>query len=78
MPDTKTLNVLAESPGIVIHRVVEPGAQVGADDELLIIECMKMEIPVVAPQAGVVRTVNVAPGDRIEEDDVLMVLAIES
>jgi len=77
MPESATIEVLAESPGIVIHIVAQPGSRVDEDDELLIVECMKMEIPVTAPRTAVVREVKVAVGDRIEEDDVLVILGVD-
>ena len=50
------------------------GAQVEEEDVLLILESMKMEIPVEAPRAGRVAEVRVAEGDSIEEGAVLVVL----
>ena len=41
---------------------------------ILIIESMKMEIPVEAPSAGTIREIRAAEGDSIEEGDVLAVL----
>ena len=51
------------------------GAEVEEDDVLLIIESMKMEIPVEAPEAGRVSEIRVEVGQTIEEGDVLVVLA---
>jgi biotin carboxyl carrier protein len=76
MADNAAVEVRAESPGIVIRIAVEPGAQVQIDDELLIVECMKLEIPVAAPRGGTVRNIEVGVGDRIEEDDLLLVLTV--
>jgi len=50
------------------------GAQVEEEDVLLIIESMKMEIPVEAPQAGRVTEIRVQEGQAIEEGDILVVL----
>lgn len=50
------------------------GAEVQEDDVLLIIESMKMEIPVEAPQAGRVSEIRVEEGQSVEEGDVLVVL----
>ncbi|HIF93637.1 MAG TPA: acetyl-CoA carboxylase biotin carboxyl carrier protein subunit [Myxococcales bacterium] len=50
------------------------GAEVEEDDVLLIIESMKMEIPVEAPQAGRVSEIRVAQGQSVDEGDVLIVL----
>ena len=52
--------VKAEIPATVWQVRVEVGDQVAVDDELVVLESMKMEIPVVAPRAGVVTAVHVA------------------
>ena len=54
--------------------LVEPGAKVEEDDELVIIEALKMENPIYAPRAGTVKEVRVKSGDKVAEDDVLVVL----
>jgi biotin carboxyl carrier protein len=53
---------------------VEVGQQVEAGHELVILESMKMEIPVEAPTAGVVSEIRVAEGSQVAEGDVLVVL----
>ena len=50
------------------------GDVVEEDDVLLIIESMKMEIPVEAPQDGRVAEFRVAEGEAVEEGDILAVL----
>ena len=50
------------------------GDQVAADDILMIIESMKMEIPVEAPCAGKLAEIRVSEGDSIEEGAVLAVI----
>lgn len=50
------------------------GQSVAADDTLIIIESMKMEIPVVAPRAGVVSEIMVLEGDPVAEGQVVAVL----
>ncbi|MFP8873549.1 MAG: acetyl-CoA carboxylase biotin carboxyl carrier protein subunit [Myxococcota bacterium] len=50
------------------------GDPVEQDEVILIIESMKMEIPVEAPCAGVLREIRVAEGQSIEEFDVLAVI----
>ncbi len=61
----------AEITGSVCQLLVPPGAAVAADEAVLMLESMKMEIPVVAPRAGVVREVFVAIGDMVSEGDAL-------
>ena len=53
---------------------VEVGQQVAEGDELVVLESMKMEIPVEAPCAGTVTEIRVAPDDQITEGDVVAVI----
>ncbi|SFW74081.1 urea carboxylase [Pseudomonas sp. NFACC04-2] len=53
---------------------VEVGARVAAGDVLVILESMKMEIPVLAPVAGVVREVRVQPGSAVRAGQRVVVL----
>jgi acetyl-CoA carboxylase biotin carboxyl carrier protein len=66
--------VKAELVGSVWKVKTQPGAHVGEEDELLILESMKMEIPVTAPRAGTVREVRVKEGEVVKEGQVLVVL----
>ena len=47
------------------------GQALKAGDPIVVLEAMKMEIPVVAPQDGTVASINVAVGDAVENGDVL-------
>ena len=60
--------------GRVIEVLVAAGESVGGGDELVVIESMKMELPVQAPIAGQVRQVFVSVGDQVLDGTVLMVL----
>jgi acetyl-CoA carboxylase biotin carboxyl carrier protein len=68
------VDVKAPMVGKIIEIVVDAGGRVEAEGDLLIIESMKMEIPVAAPKAGTVREVRVAVGDTVQEGDILLVL----
>ena len=50
------------------------GQKVEAGDTVIIIEAMKMEIPVVAPEAGTIASIDVAVGDAVESGAVLATL----
>jgi biotin carboxyl carrier protein len=63
--------------GRVIRVDVEPGQEVKEGDILLVIEAMKMENEVLAPQAGTVKEVTVAAGGRINEGDLLVILDLD-
>jgi biotin carboxyl carrier protein len=64
----------AEIAGNVWKVLVAPGQQVAAEEELIILESMKMEIPVVSPAAAMVSEVKVGEGDQVAEGDLLVVL----
>ena len=66
--------VRAEITANVWQVRTEVGAAVAEDDELVILESMKMEIPVTAPSDGTVTEVRVAPEDKVQEGDVVVVL----
>ena len=68
------MDVKSEIDAIVWKIEVAAGAEVAADDVLMILESMKMEVPVTAPAAGRVRSITVAEGSTVREDDVLVVL----
>jgi acetyl-CoA carboxylase biotin carboxyl carrier protein len=52
----------------------EVGQQVDAGHELVILESMKMEIPVEAPVAGTVTSIHVKPDDVVQEGDLVAVI----
>jgi acetyl-CoA carboxylase biotin carboxyl carrier protein len=66
--------VEAQIAGNVWKIEAEVGARVDPDDTLLVIESMKMEIPVESPCAGRVAEIRVREGDSIEEGAVLAVI----
>jgi biotin carboxyl carrier protein len=66
--------VRAEITANVWQVRVEVGQHVDVGDELVILESMKMEIPVVAPLAGTVSEVAVVPDTSIKEGDLVVVI----
>ncbi|NPA90352.1 MAG: acetyl-CoA carboxylase biotin carboxyl carrier protein subunit [Chloroflexi bacterium] len=68
------MHVKAPIPGLIVKVEVEVGQHVRADQPLVILEAMKMENEIRAPQAGIVREVRVSPGDSVEQGAVLVVL----
>jgi len=66
--------IVAEIVGNVLTVVVEKGTQVVAGDTIVIMESMKMEIPVLTEYDGVVSDVAVHAGDVVQEGDVLAVV----
>jgi acetyl-CoA carboxylase biotin carboxyl carrier protein len=67
--------VRAEMAGKVLEVCVAEGDQVGEDQDLVIIESMKMQIPVGSPQSGTVKKVFVAPDQFLNEGDPIVELA---
>jgi biotin carboxyl carrier protein len=66
--------VKAELVGSVWKITTQVGAKVAEEEELMILESMKMEIPVVAPRAGTVKEIRVKETDVVKEGQVLVVL----
>lgn len=61
-------------PGKIATIAISVGNQVKEEDEVIIMDAMKMEIPVYAPEAGVIKEIKVKVGDSVNEDQVLAVL----
>ncbi len=58
--------------GVVLRVVVSEGDQVQSGQEVIVLESMKMEIPVAADQAGTVKAIHVKEGDFVNEGDTLL------
>tara|TARA_B100001250_G_C19132971_1_gene500434 strand:- start:91 stop:312 length:222 start_codon:yes stop_codon:yes gene_type:complete len=69
-----TTEIPSEVTGRVWKIVLGPGAKVDEGDPILILESMKMEIPVEAPCKGIVTEICVAEGDAIAEDQIIAIL----
>ena len=67
--------VRSDIPATVWQVQVAVGDVVVAGQELVVLESMKMEIPVAAPGAGTVSAMHVAEGDRVQEGDSLAEIA---
>ena len=66
--------VTAELVAGVLKVEVEVGTRVAATDAVVVLESMKMEIPVLAEVAGVVAEIVAAPGDVVTDGDPLVVI----
>ena len=66
--------VKAPMGGKVVEVLVSPGDTVQEGEDVVIIEAMKMEMPIVSDEAGTVKDVNCKQGDAVEADAVLVVL----
>ena len=68
------IDVVAPMPGTVTKIVVKVGDVVKEEDELLILEAMKMENPIVAEGDGTVKEIKVKEKDKVQANQVLVVL----
>ena len=69
-----TVEVSSPITGTVWKIVTKVGDRVAEDQPLVILESMKMEIPIPAPEDGVVDAIKVAEGDSVAEGDAVIVL----
>jgi acetyl-CoA carboxylase biotin carboxyl carrier protein len=68
------VDVCAHITGTVWKIEVCAGQRVAKDDVLVILESMKMEMPLVSPEDGEVLEIKVKPGQAVEEGEVLLTL----
>ena len=68
--------IVAEMVANVLSVDVAEGDRVAVGDTVVVLESMKMEIPVIAESEGVVRAVKIAPADVVQEGDVLIELLL--
>ena len=66
--------ITAPMGGKIIDVKVKPGDVVNEGDEVVILEAMKMELPVVANGSGTVKEVKCSTGDAVEAEATLVVL----
>jgi acetyl-CoA carboxylase biotin carboxyl carrier protein len=71
MPD---IRVKSEIAGSVWKLLKSPGEAVAEEESLLLLESMKMEIPVAAPRAGTLLEMRFAEGEAVAEGDVVAVI----
>lgn len=67
-------NVTAPMVGKIVDIKVKVGDKVIEDDEIAVMEAMKMEMPIVAPAGGTVKEIKVAVGQTCETDQVIAVI----
>ncbi len=72
MPREQRVEILAEMVANVIELTVEVGDKVAVGDTVILLESMKMEIPVISEHTGTVTAVKVAAGDVVQEGDPLV------
>jgi acetyl-CoA carboxylase biotin carboxyl carrier protein len=67
--------IKAPMGGKVIKVSVKVGDQIGEDDEVAVLEAMKMEMPILSEDDGTVAEVKVEAGQTVEAEQVLVVLS---
>jgi acetyl-CoA carboxylase biotin carboxyl carrier protein len=65
------MKIVAPMGGTVWKVIAEEGSQVDVEDVIVILESMKMEIPVVAGEKGTLASILVNEGDFVQENDVI-------
>ena len=73
----RVTEIVAEMVANVLTVSVAPGDSVEVGDTVVVLESMKMEIPVIAEADGTVRAVKIAPADVVQEGDVLVELVLD-
>lgn len=68
------LQIKASMGGKVIKISVNVGDSIGEDDEVAVLEAMKMEMPILCEENGTVNEIKVEPGQTVEAEQVLVVL----
>ena len=67
-------NVEAPMVGKILKVEKNVGDQVEEDEVVVVMEAMKMEIPIVAPTSGVLKEIKVTPGQAVTAEEVLAVI----
>jgi len=68
------INVKSEIAGNVWKIQTKPGDKIEVDGEIMILESMKMEIPVLSPKAGTIKEIRVSEGESIGEGQLVAIL----
>lgn len=73
-PAAGGVKIEAKAAGKVFKIEAAPGTEVKAGDTIIILEVMKMETPVVAPESGTIASIQVSVGDAVESGTLLATL----
>ncbi len=73
MGTNKQINAIkAPMPGLILEISVQVGQEVNENDNLLILEAMKMENNLSSPRAGIIKSISVSKGDTVEKGQLLI------
>ena len=65
-------HVVSNMAGMVLEFLVKPGEEIIVDQDVVMLESMKMQIPVQSMVNGTVRAIKVNEGDFVDDGDVLL------
>lgn len=65
-------SISAPMPGLILDIMVEEGQEVAEEDQLLILEAMKMENIITSPRSGVIKSISISKGDAVEKKQLLI------
>jgi len=71
----QSVAITAEMPGKVIRLLVDVGTTISEGDSLLVLEAMKMEMPISATISGTLTEISVSPGDQVAAGDTLALIS---
>ena len=69
-----SVEVKAPMPGKILEILVNVGDEINEDDELILLEAMKMENPIYAPAGGTVKEIKIKANDSVETEQLMMVI----
>jgi acetyl-CoA carboxylase biotin carboxyl carrier protein len=69
-----TKQITASMAGVVVELMVSPGTQINSGQEVVMLESMKMQLPINSEQSGIVTQILVKVGDFVNEGDALIAL----
>ncbi|HEX9134314.1 MAG TPA: biotin/lipoyl-containing protein, partial [Ktedonobacteraceae bacterium] len=64
--------VVSNMAGVILEFLVKPGEEISIDQDVVILESMKMQIPVQSTVSGIVKTFKVNEGDFVDDGDILL------
>jgi len=64
--------VVSNMAGVILEFLIKPGEQITVDQDVVMLESMKMQIPVQSPVSGTVKTLKANEGDFVDDGDVLL------
>ncbi len=64
--------VFANMAGVVLEYLVQPGEQISVDQDVVVLESMKMQIPIQSTVSGIVKTLKANTGNFVDDGDVLI------